>query len=113
MDANTVTISLSDSSFSITDITYIEASLRVTPGQNHYDSPQIQPPGPGSSLWNITLMADRQNSGPVAQSFNAAAGGASHEFPTYTTMDTSPDELNFYFGVNLTAKAPNGSSGTI
>ena len=114
MDSNTVTISMSEPpSCSITDITYIANSLRVTPGQNHYDAPQIQPPEPGNNLWSITLMADRQGSGPVAQSFNAAAGGPSHVFPTETTIDTSPDQLNFYFGVNLTAKAPDGSSGTI
>jgi hypothetical protein len=115
MDANTVTISMSTppDSWSITDITYIEGSVVVTPGQDHYQAPQIQPPESGNSLWSITLMADRKGSGPVAQGFIDAAGGPSHLSPTYTAMDTVPDALNFFFGVNLTAKGVDGSSGTI
>ena len=110
MDSNTVTIS-SNSSITISSITYIENSLVVSPGQASPGSiPQIPPPN--GNEWTITLNADRNATSDVAQSFNTNAGGASHEYTTsggWDGLGSSPSGLNFYFGVNLSIDTEAGT----
>ena len=100
MTSNTVTIS-SDSSNVISNITYIENSLVVSDGQSHDPNPQT--PTKDGNVWTITLNADRSGTPDVAQSFNDIAGGASHEYTSSISwgLGSSPGDLNFYFGVNL------------
>ena len=99
MTSNTVTISIA-SPYSISNITYIENSLVVSTGQDHDSAPQT--PTKNGNVWTITLNADRNGTPDVAQSFNTNAGGASHEYASsHWSLGSSPSDLNFYFGVNL------------
>ena len=103
IDSNVVTLTASNESSSNTlvNIEYIEGSLVVTSGQPFAPSPTISQSG---SEWTITVMAGRQGSTPVAKGFYGVTGGASHLLPTESYGDTSPSELNFYLGVNLTVE---------
>jgi hypothetical protein len=99
MDSNTVTISSANPN-TISNITYIENSLVVSAGQDHDSAPQT--PTKNGNVWTITLNADRNGTSGVAQSFNTKAGGASHEYASsHWKLGGSPDDLNFYFGMNL------------
>ena len=100
MDSNTVTIS-SDSSNTISNITYIANSLVVSDGQAHDPAPQT--PTKDGNVWTITLNADRNGTPGIARDFNDIAGGASHEYTnsSWWSLGSSPSDLNFYFGVNL------------
>ena len=100
MTSNSVSLSIA-SPYNISNITYIENSLVVSAGQDHDSAPQIPPPT--DNVWTITLNADRNGTPDVAQSFNTNVGGASHEYASsqWDGMGSSPSDLNFYFGVNL------------
>jgi hypothetical protein len=103
MDSNTVTIS-TPSPDTISNITYIENSLVVSAGQDHDSAPQT--PTKNGNVWTITLNADRNGTPGVAQSFNTNAGGASHEYvSSHWSLGGSPDDLNFYFGMQLSIGA--------
>lgn len=92
MDTNNVTIS-NTSPYSISGITYIANSLVVTAGQDHAKAPTINQSG--SNEWTITLLADRQNSSPVADSFNGVGGGPGHEAAEEMGWDSTPTKLTF------------------
>ncbi|MFM0231077.1 hypothetical protein [Paraburkholderia sediminicola] len=109
MDSNTATISIV-SPYVISGINYIAGSLMVTAGQQADKSPKFQQKS--STEWEMSLNADRENSTPVAQSFNSIVGGGSHEYADGWRVDSSPDQLNFYFGVNLSVQIV-GSTQTI
>ena len=95
IDSNTVQIRGS----MINDIQYVDGTFQITQGQLYQLPPTIVQSG---SEWNITVLANRHNSSPVANDFNIATGGSGHEYAGWTFEDTSPAELNFYFGVDLT-----------
>lgn len=96
IDTNNVTLTGSD----ITYIEYIEGSFCITEGQTGSPPPQIMQSG---SEWTMTIQANRQDSSPVANKFNSVTGGSGHVYPTWAMTDRSPAQLNFYFGVNVTA----------
>ena len=96
IDTNNVTLTGS----TITDIEYIEGSFCITDGETGSPPPQIMQSG---SEWTMTIQANRQNSSPVATKFNGVTGGAGHVYPSWAMTDRSPAQLNFYFGVNVTA----------
>jgi len=99
MDSNSVTLSI-DSQYTISNITYIDNSLFVSEGQDHDPAPEIAPPT--NNVWTITLNSDRNNTSPVAASFNNIVGGASHAYtPLDWALGSSPGDLNFYYGVNI------------
>ncbi|MGR3907853.1 hypothetical protein Q3A80_12475 [Burkholderia sp. SR8] len=99
MDSNSVTLSI-DSPYTISSINYIDNSLVVSANQNHDPAPEIPPPV--NNVWTLTLNSDRDNTSPVATSFNNIAGGASHAYtPLNWSLGGAPGALNFYFGVNI------------
>jgi hypothetical protein len=98
IDINNVTLTGS----SITEINYIDGSFDITEGEASSPPPQITQSG---SEWTIGIQANRQNSSLVATKFNSVTGGAGHVYPTWAMTDRSPDQLNFYFGINVTAGA--------
>jgi hypothetical protein len=102
MDSNTVTISIASAYSSTSNITYMNNSLVVSAGQSHDSAPQT--PTKNGNVWTIALNADRNGTSDIAQSFNTKAGGASHEYTnsSWWSLGSSPGDLNFYFGVNLT-----------
>jgi hypothetical protein len=77
---------------------YMADSFRITEGQIGQPPPTFAQTASG---WNITIMANRQNSSPIADSFMNMTGGVDHVYSTYSVEDKSPAELNFYFGVYL------------
>lgn len=81
----------------IQSMSYIDGSLVITAGQPSSPPPTVVQSG---DEWEITLQCGRKNSKQVAESFNRISGGSAHEF-TQATIATSPDELNFYFGMNV------------
>lgn len=82
----------------ITGITYIDGSFAITAGEEFALPPTFSNEG---STWFMNVEADRSNSAPVAQSFNAITGGPGHQFAD-SFVDKSPEELNFYFGTVVT-----------
>jgi hypothetical protein len=104
MDSNDFKLTSSQ----ITSISYIPGSFVITEGESGSPPPTFTKSG---STWTINIGADRSNSTPVAQSFNTATGGATHEY-TNASGDKSPSQLNFYFGVNITFDV-GGTSATV
>lgn len=95
-DSNEVKIACS----LIESVSYVTGSLVITPGESSEEPPTIVQDG---YQWNITLDADRKASEGVADSFNTLVGGANHEYaPFEGGTGKQPDELNFYFGINVT-----------
>lgn len=101
MDSNDFKLTSSQ----ITGISYIEGSFVVTEGQSASPPPKFTQNG---ATWTINISANRKNSPSVAQSYNSKTGGATHEY-TNSSGDKSPEQLNFYFGVNITFLV-NGAS---
>lgn len=74
----------------------------VTFGQPMNTPPTVTPNlSSTSNTFNIELDAGRQNSSPVADQFNSLCGGASNEWGISSVFDTSPSELNFFFGIDV------------
>lgn len=69
-------------------------------------TPQLSPSGNGFS---IEFDAGRDDTSQVADSYNSLCGGADHEWSTNSPIDSSPSELNFYFGLNLQLQSKGGS----
>jgi hypothetical protein len=63
------------------------------------------------TVWNITLLANRQNSSPVAFDFIQDTGGfppPNHQWsPVAAVVPGYPKELNFFFGVNICTSNAN------
>jgi hypothetical protein len=92
----------------IQNVTYVNNSLVITQGEDSSPPPSIQQDK--DKNWVITLSADRKGSSTVANSFNGASGGASHEYaPSGGGTGHTPNELNFYFAVTITFSTPSGS----
>jgi len=96
MSTNVVTFT--DQSKTITSMVYVNNSLQVSDGQSHDLAPSISQTG---NVITITLGADREKTGPIADAFNGLSGGANHEYAGEGD-DGAPSELNFFFGVDVT-----------
>ena len=78
-----------------------------------FGQPMNTPPtvtSPTANTFNIELDAGRQDTGPVADQFNTLCGGASNEWGIGSVMDTSPSELNFFFGVDIKLQSGGNTS---
>jgi hypothetical protein len=95
--SNTVTIS----GAAITAIDYVPNSLVITPGEDSSPPPTIEQ---DESQWTITLSADRKASTGVADSFNRVSGGQNHEYAP-SGGGGIPEEMNFYFQIDMTLGA--------
>lgn len=81
-------------------VTYVSGSLVITTGEDSSPPPEITRDG---SDWTIDLKANRKKSNEVASSFAGVTGGASHMYaPDGGGTGHAPEQLNFYFGVNIT-----------
>jgi hypothetical protein len=82
----------------ITAMSYIEGTFVITEGESSSPPPTFEQ---NDNTWTVNIAADRKNSSLVANLFNSKTGGANNEY-TNASGDTSPEELNFYFGVVVT-----------
>ena len=82
----------------------------VSAGQPANPPPKVTagPSNPYNNGFSIEFDAGRSDTGPVADSYNSICGGADHEWSTNSPIDSSPSELNFYFGLNLQLQSKSG-----
>jgi len=99
---NTFTLTGKD----IVNVEYLSGSAKVSDGQPFELPPKVKPDGPGNFV--ITFTAGRHKTLAMAQGFIAAAGGSQYTLVVATSGDPIPNELNFYFGLNLTVRLPSG-----
>lgn len=85
----------------IKSIYYIPNSLVVSEGQPFETPPAINPPTLPGSTWSIVLKAGRHKTSAVASSFIAISGGKGHVYSPDSSGTNTPDELNFYFAVQV------------
>ena len=84
----------------------------VTSGKAYSFPPSVTSTGSGDyTVWDITFDADRTASSPVAYDFIQYTGGFPppyHQWsPVAALVPGYPQELNFFFGVNICAASPN------
>jgi hypothetical protein len=63
-----------------------------------HSNPELSPSG---NSFNIEFDAGRNDTSPVADSFNGLCGGWKNEWCTTYGFTRSPGELNFYFELDL------------
>jgi hypothetical protein len=100
------TLQITDNSRTLIGVTYIAGSAVVTSGESYIDSAAI---GVSGNVWTITFAADRKGSNDVAMSFNNTSGGAAYVYAASGGGGT-PDELNFYFTLELTFSTAQGNA---
>ncbi len=98
---NTFTLTCED----IVNIQYRLNSAYISEGQPFDVPPDIS--NDGSGKWTITFKAGRDKTSAVAKSFTSVAGG-SQDTLIVGSGDETPDELNFYFGLNVTVELSDG-----
>ena len=105
------TIWLNDVTATIVSITP-NGVWMVSDGQPMNPPPTVTPTiAPSGNVFNIELDAGRQDTSPVADKFNALCGGGANMYCTSTvSLDSSPSELNFFFGVDIKVQSGADSS---
>jgi len=93
---------------SITNISYIANSAVVSSGQPYDTPPVIQNKGNGE--WKIIFKSGRHKTKSVSESFKSIVGNTPFAMITASSGDKTPEELNFFFGLNLSVKLPNGGA---
>jgi hypothetical protein len=88
----------------ISSINYRTNSAYVSAGQPFVVPPTISYTG---SEWKIMFKSGRHKTSAVAESFMAAAGGSKRSVITSAWGDKTPDELNFYFGLEISFRSSN------
>jgi hypothetical protein len=73
----------------------------ITPGQPATAPNVTANPLPEDSAFTIEFEAGREGSSDVAQQFTNLCGGADHMWGIGASFDSTPGELNFYFGLLL------------
>lgn len=82
----------------------------VSAGQPSNPPPKVTANlAPNANGFTIEFDAGRNDTSPVADSYNSLCGGADHEWSTNSPIDSSPSELNLYFGLNLQLQSKSGS----
>jgi len=99
-------LQITDDSRTLIGVTYVAGSAVVTSGESYDDSAAI---GVSGNVCAITFSADRKGSSDVATSFNNASGGAAYVYAASGGGGT-PDELNFYFTLQLTFSTAQGEA---
>lgn len=82
----------------ITSISYIHESLVITNGQPSSPPPTISQSG---DEWSVTMDCGRKGSSPVAGQYTNLCGGVGHITCPSAWSDTSPANLNFFFGTRV------------
>jgi hypothetical protein len=99
-------LQITDESRTLIGMTYVAGSAVVTSGESYTEPAAI---GVSGNVWTITFAADRKGSSDVATSFNNASGGTAYEYAASGGGGT-PDELNFYFTLELTFSTAQGNA---
>ena len=99
-------LKITDKSGTVTAMTYVDSSAQVTAGQKYSTPPTIQKSG---RVFTITFSADRKKSSAVANAFNSASGGTAYEYAASGGGGT-PDELNFFFTLQLSVSTAQGAA---
>lgn len=102
--SNTVTIT--DTSGTLSSVSYVGNSAHVTADEDFDVPPAITQSG---RVFKITFNADRKGSSAVADSFNASSGGTAFEYAPSGGGGT-PDDLNFWFTLQLDFNTAQGSA---
>lgn len=84
----------------IWDIRYIDGSLMVSTGQPYGILDIVRPEAP-STTWTIKLNAGRHKTSEVADAFISITGGKGRMYCPNQASDDAPDQLNFFFGVEI------------
>jgi phospholipase C len=103
-------VALVDSSGYLSSISYVPNSLVISQGKSAKPPPTFQRSG---NTFNITLEAEREKTSSVANAFNNACGGKSHEYAPDGNSTGVPEELNFYFAVTINLQTPNGATSVV
>ena len=98
---------ITDKSNTLVGISYISNSLVISKGQPSEQPATISQSG---QTFTITMKAGRHKTDAVANAFNSACGGATHEYAGYHGKGT-PGSLNFYFAVQM--KFQSGSATAV
>ncbi|MNH01747.1 hypothetical protein D4100_08510 [Serratia inhibens] len=91
----------------IKNICYIDNSEVASSGQPYDTPPTIS--NEGNGRWKIIFTCGRHKTESVANSFKSTVGNTKYAMVTASSGDNTPKELNFYFGLSLSLKLPNGS----
>lgn len=102
-------ITITDSSGTVTAMSYVQNSAVVSAGQKFEVPPTISQSG---RVFKLTFSADRKKTTAVADSFNAASGGTAYEYAASGGGGT-PDQLNFYFAVQVSFETAQGSGSGV
>ncbi|MNH01746.1 hypothetical protein D4100_08515 [Serratia inhibens] len=86
----------------IKNIEYRTNSAYVSSGQPFDVPPTITEQSSGS--WKINFAAGRHKTSAVSKSFMAVTGGSSLTVIASDSWDKTPEELNFYFGLDISFK---------
>lgn len=106
---STNVLTITDNSATITGMSYVAGSVVVTSGQKNSPPPTVQKSG---KVFTISFDCDRKGSSSVANSFNSASGGSAHEYAAYGGGGT-PDELNFWFSLQIEFSTSKGTGTAI
>jgi hypothetical protein len=101
-------VTIKDESGTVTGMTYVNGSAVVTKDQQSEPPPGISQSG---RVFTITFRADRQNSADVADKFTTSSGGSAYQWTGRGGAGT-PNELNFYFSVEITFSTAQGEGST-
>lgn len=103
-------VTITDLSSTIDDVQSTGVWM-VSAGQPSNPPPKISPNyAPKGLSWTIEFDAGRQDTTPVAQQFNTLCGGANNEWTGVYEVDTTPSQLNFYFGLSLNIASGDNST---
>ncbi len=90
-------------------MTYVANSVVVSAGQDYTSPPTVSQSG---RVFTLTFYANRKKTTPVADSFNSASGGTAFEYAASGGGGT-PDQLNFYFAVQINFQTAQGTGTTL
>lgn len=82
----------------IKSIQYVDNSFIITDGQPSSPPPSINQSG---DTWTIDIECGRKGNSSVASQFVAISGGVGHVFSPSDNNDSTPDKLNFFFGIRV------------
>jgi phospholipase C len=110
MSISTNVLTITDNSGTITSMTYVANSANVTLDEDSSPPPTVQKNG---SVFTITFVCDRKKSTPVATAFNNNCNNNSLNAYAASGGGGLPEELNFFFQLELQVTTASGSGSAI
>jgi phospholipase C len=110
MSISTNVLTITDNSGTITSMTYVANSANVTSGEDSAPPPTVQKNG---GVFTITFVCDRKKSAPVATAFNNNCNNNSLNAYAASGGGGLPEELNFFFQLELQVTTASGSGSAI